>query len=406
MCARGRFLEWVATLESTCERNPKLEIYNCAAMRIAVLTVLLAVMQAAPPAPRKISGNPTKTNSDVQQQSEPKNGEAPPAPTAAKQSAGTADKESVNHNDSADGPGQKNTDHDVGISKLPPVTVVPAKRDLADWAYLAFNGLLVIVGFLQAILLCWTFRLIRHQARESTRQRVWMSRQWEVMEQQATHMEGQLAQMISSGKQTDDLIKEAISQTKNMDGQLEQMRTQTRLSVRPFVGLDEGINAIQTTALQIDDSGNARLTYVIRAKNYSNAPASNVWAFANLIVADDMHTVYEWQGYACTDEVIGKPDIGQILFPGRDRVFTSMPAVAKIIKKHERSRLQAWLVGCIGYRDQFGWLYRTKFISMLHNGVGQVVVFDPPTGQVTIPGHFVPTGGAIDAGQIPKYNYG
>jgi hypothetical protein len=114
------------------------------------------------------------------------------------------------------------------------------------------------------------------------------------------------------------------------------------------VGLDEGNNAIQTTPLLIDESGNARVTYIIRAKNYSNTPASNVWAFANLVVADDMRTVYEWQGYARTDEVIGKPDIGQILFPGRDRVFTSMPAIAKIIKRMR-------VVGCKrGWLDALG----------------------------------------------------
>ncbi len=114
--------------------------------------------------------------------------------------------------------------------------------------------------------------------------------------------------------------------------------------------------------------------------------------------------VDEWQGYACGDAMIGKPDIGQILFPGRDRVFTSMPAMAKISSKDEGSRLQAWLAGCIGYRDQFGYLYRTKFMYMLYDDAGRVVVFDVPKQPIDIKGHFAPTGGAIDAGQIPKYN--
>jgi hypothetical protein len=191
-----------------------------------------------------------------------------------------------------------------------------------------------------------------------------------------------------------------------MREQRDSMQTQTRLSLRPFVGLDEGHDAIQTTPFFIDESGNARLTYIIRAKNYSDVPASNVWAAANLVVADDLNTVYEWQGYACDDAMIGKPDIGQILFPGRDRVFSSMVAMAKIIKKHEGSRLQVWLTGGIGYRDQFGYLYRTKFMFMLHDGAGHVTVFDPPKQPTQIVGRFVPMGGAIDAGQIPKYNYG
>jgi hypothetical protein len=219
-----------------------------------------------------------------------------------------------------------------------------------------------------------------------------MQEQITEMSVQSTHMEGQLDQA--------KILAEAAN------GQLGQMQTQTRMSIRPFVGLDEGNDAIQTTPLFIDESGNARLTYIIRAKNYSAVPASNVWAFANLVVADDMNTVYEWQGYTRTDEVIGKPDIGQILFPGRDRVFMSMPAIAKIIKKHEGSRLQVWLVGCIGYRDQFGYLYRTEFISMLHDAANHVVVFDPPNQSIQIMGRFVPMWGAIDAGRVAKYNYG
>ena len=195
-------------------------------------------------------------------------------------------------------------------------------------------------------------------------------------------------------------------QLRAMQATVEQMQTQTRLSVRPFIGLDEGPAAIQTTALHIDESGNATLTYIIRAKNYSNSPASNVWVGANLVVADDLYTVYEWQGYACGDAVIGKPDIGLMLFPGRDRVFTSMPATAKISSKHEGSRLQVWLAGCIGYRDQFGYLYRTKFMYMLYDDAGQVVVLDAPKQPIDMTGHFAPTGGSIDAGQIPKYNYG
>ena len=110
-------------------------------------------------------------------------------------------------------------------------------------------------------------------------------------------------------------------QWRSMQDSLELARTQMRISVRPFVDLDEGSDAIQTTALHIDEAGNARLVYIIRAKNYSNSPASNVWAYANLVVADDLYTVYEQQDYACGDAVVGKPDIGLILFQGRDRVL-------------------------------------------------------------------------------------
>lgn len=188
-------------------------------------------------------------------------------------------------------------------------------------------------------------------------------------------------------------------------GQLTAMQTQTRLSLRPFVGLDEGPGAIENTPLQIDQNGNASLVYTIRAKNYSNAPATNVWADANLVVADDLNTVYEQQGYACGDAVIGKPDIGLILFQGRDRTFNSMPSSTKISLRHENSLIGVSLAGCIGYRDQFGYLCRTKFIWGFQDESGRPVSLQAPVPAMTVKGRFFATasGGAIDTCQIPKY---
>lgn len=188
----------------------------------------------------------------------------------------------------------------------------------------------------------------------------------------------------------------------SLQATVEQMQAQTRLSVRPYIGLDEG-SPIETTPLHIDETGNASLVYKILAKNYSNSPASNVWAFANLVVADDLNTVYEQQGYACGDAVIGKPDIGLILFPGRDRVFNSMPGMTKVSIKHEQSLIGVWLAGCIGYRDQFGYLYRTKFMYALQDDANKPINFVGSTHTADISGHFVPYGGSIDAGRIPKY---
>ncbi len=148
-----------------------------------------------------------------------------------------------------------------------------------------------------------------------------------------------------------------------MQDTVKQMEIQTRLSVRPFIDFDEGPDALQATPLKIDGEGNASLEYRIQAKNYSNTPATNVWADANLVVADDLYTVYDQEGYACGDAVIGKPDIGFTVFPGRVRVFIGRQATAKIDIKHQGSQLQAFLAGCIGYRDQFGYLYRSRYLD-------------------------------------------
>jgi hypothetical protein len=189
-------------------------------------------------------------------------------------------------------------------------------------------------------------------------------------------------------------------------GQLDEAQRSTRLAVRPWIGLDEGLQAIENTPLQIDAMGNANLVYTIRAKNYSNAPASNVWADANLVVADDLNTVYEQQGYACGDAVIGKPDIGLVLFQGKDRVFNSQPAIAKVNQKHQNSLFGVWLAGCIGYRDQFNYLCRTRFIWAFQPDDHRVFQAPIPAGKVN--GHFVASasGEGIDACQLPKYDYG
>ena len=158
----------------------------------------------------------------------------------------------------------------------------------------------------------------------------------------------------------------------------------------------------------IDKDGNAGLNYTIHAKNYSNTPAANVWATAQLVVADDLNTVYQQQGYMCTDAMIGKPDIGMVLFQGRDREFVSYPSTTKIDIKHENSMIGVWMAGCIGYRDQFNYLCRTKFIWGYQDDAGRGVTLQAPVPAQTIMGHFVPTasGNAIDTCQIAKYNYG
>ena len=196
----------------------------------------------------------------------------------------------------------------------------------------------------------------------------------------------------------------AIGSAWIFQGQLDEAKKQTRLSVRPWIGLDEGLAAIESTPLQIDEGGNASLVYKIRAKNYSNSPAGNVWASANLVVADDLNTVYEQQGYACGDAVIGKPDIGLVLFQGKDRVFNWMPGLTKISVKHEKSLIGVWLTGCIGYRDQFGYLCRTKFMWGFQDETGRPVSLQAPVPAMTIKGRFFATasGEGIDTCQPPK----
>ena len=75
----------------------------------------------------------------------------------------------------------------------------------------------------------------------------------------------------------------------------------------------------------------------------------------------------------------------------------------KVSIKHKQSLIWVWLAGCIGYRDQFGYLYRTKFMYGLLDDTNRPVTLTDPIHVTDISGHFVPTGGSIDEGRIPKY---
>jgi hypothetical protein len=150
-------------------------------------------MQTSQPVPRKASDSAGQATAHVKTQGQPN--QATPLPAQASGEAnGNRPAKSYSTQKDSDDPSQA-----VRVTEIPDVTVKPAKRDAADWAYWVFNFLLVAVGILQVVLLCWTFRAVRHQARESTRQRVTMRRQ-------LTAMQGQLVQMENAGKQTDNLI--------------------------------------------------------------------------------------------------------------------------------------------------------------------------------------------------------
>lgn len=192
-----------------------------------------------------------------------------------------------------------------------------------------------------------------------------------------------------------------------LDATIAQMRTQTRLAVRPYIGLNDDIpNPVENGPLRIDEKGNASMLYGISAKNYSAVPAQDVFSDANLVITDDLYEVYRQRDSACRDEIIGKPDIGYTLFQGRNRVSVQTLATTSVKVIHgELYQFSVWLTGCIGYRDQFGYLYRAKFIQGMVDSTGNFVRWQgPPKGPLEIAGRFVDEGGGqIDAGKVPKY---
>jgi hypothetical protein len=159
-----------------------------------------------------------------------------------------------------------------------------------------------------------------------------------------------------------------------MNHQLTEMAAQRRLSVRPWVGLEDSAEAIQTSALHFANNGDASIGFTLHVKNYSSVGAQNVWSSAVLLVTEDLPTIQEQTRIMCGEHVVGKRDIGFVLFPGRLRGFQNSNGFyerSKMVSHNSDGKYEAWLVGCTGYRDQFGWLYTTSF---------QYWLVDPETG--------------------------
>jgi hypothetical protein len=171
-------------------------------MRYIVLAILLAVVQAAPTVPRKASNDPTRTSSDINDGNTSDQRETRPAPAALKTDSNSPKSNGREPSPNADG-------NSIIVRQLPPVTVATPRRDWADWGTWIFNFLLVIVGALQVLLLGWTFRLVKHQAHEVTRQRV-------IMRGQLETMQGQLDQMKGAGEQTEKMITQVTEQVQHL----------------------------------------------------------------------------------------------------------------------------------------------------------------------------------------------
>lgn len=112
-------------------------------MKIFVLTMLLAVVQTAPPIPRQTTNSPSSASQEVQ--NKPQQDKTPPTNQVPALNTVTA----PIHNESGDKQGSKDGENSVVISKPVSVTVAPVKRDWVDFGIWIFDLLLVVVGVLQ-----------------------------------------------------------------------------------------------------------------------------------------------------------------------------------------------------------------------------------------------------------------
>ena len=157
-------------------------------------------------------------------------------------------------------------------------------------------------------------------------------------------------------------------------------RDAMRQSQRPWIGPYRQIPLI-TGPIIIDDKG-IRTDYRMSAVNYGSYGANNVDFWAQLYVAQDIATIWKRSKYAC-DNSTANPDLGRVLFPGQDTaMLNAWPAFAMDVIPNKNAdppqkEYQAYLLACIGYRDQFGIPHHTGTIYRSVNpSNGETIMFE------------------------------
>jgi hypothetical protein len=158
-----------------------------------------------------------------------------------------------------------------------------------------------------------------------------------------------------------------------------------RQSQRPWVGPYKEVPII-TGPIFIDGNG-IRSDYRMSAVNFGSFGANNVFFWAQLYVAQDITTIQKRARYACENST-SNPDLGRVLFPGENTaMLDAWPALAMDIIQNKNANppqkvYQAYLLACIGYRDQFGIPHHTGTIyRSVHPENGETILFELTPGQ-------------------------
>jgi len=196
-----------------------------------------------------------------------------------------------------------------------------------------------------------------------------------------------------------DNLREARRSADAAQEALKISRDELRISVRPWIDITDEPGGLKTTPIKFDEFGNATMQHSITVRNYSENAAQNVMIVAFLMVTEDLAAVTARQKEASGDNYVGKSDMGFLLFPGLARLAVASPSRfdrSQMVSKSYTGKFEAFLVGCIGYRDQFGFLYHTNFVYwMVDPTTGRPLEFDA-TPNSEMRGVFVPWHTSID----------
>jgi hypothetical protein len=175
----------------------------------------------------------------------------------------------------------------------------------------------------------------------------------------------------------------------------QSARDAIRLQQRPWVGIDDTEGALETTTVRFDDKGDAHIGYRIRVRTFNNSAAQNVWPVAVLMITEDLTKIRAKVNAVCSNAATS--DSGNVVFPGRPRLDTRS---ASLVQRSEMQSLtgkyEAWLIGCIAYRDSFGAMYHTGFIYWLTDPKTNLGLEFDARPNTKIDGHWATWFGSID----------
>jgi hypothetical protein len=179
-------------------------------------------------------------------------------------------------------------------------------------------------------------------------------------------------------------------------------RDQLRLSVRPWLALDDEI-PIEVSPVRFDIHENARVDYSFSIKNFSSSAAQSIIQDGKLILtAGNMEPVrVAWDGACLADMVDSNPIAGTpgtVLMPGRVRVGQinhDSTIERSAFPKSPDGMYQAFFIVCVGYRDQFLHKYRTRYSYRPRTREGGGIRFKVSPG-IVFDQPFMPYGSSIE----------
>jgi len=285
-------------------------------MKIIALAVLLAIMQASSPVPRKTADPSNGAPQNIKKHPDSNKTPAQQTPPVV-QSVSAPPNQDTSHS-----PAAENTQKPVIVRELPPVSVT---KDWWDRIYICFTGVLIVVGIIGV--------------RAAYKTLGEMKAQREAMQGQLAAMQGQLGQMESAGKQTDKIIEHASRQVLAAEGQLELMKTsethtgqlaqqavkqsdltqrQLELTHRPWIAIE----AVSPASDLVFDERGAVLMLNIQVRNVGKSIAKHVISFVDYAVGGVTQMP---EIIAKVTAILKKPidpnlDHGKLLFPGQTDV--------------------------------------------------------------------------------------